>query len=72
MIGTLNPNLAIELRHALDVLEESSHLGLDDEYASRLRDIVLRQIEDAEVALAVRPKGPANVTRATEFVSRLR
>jgi len=71
MIRTLNPNLATELRHTLDVMEESSHLGLDDQYAGRLRAILLRQIEDAEVALAVRPKEPASVTEATEFVARV-
>jgi hypothetical protein len=26
----LNPDLATELRYALDVMEEYSHLGLDD------------------------------------------
>ena len=70
-MATLNPDLATELRQALDVMEESSHLGLDDEYAGRLRHILLRQIEDAEVALAVRPKRSAHVTGATEFVARL-
>ena len=47
-----NPDLAKELRYALDVMEESSHLGLDDAAASRLRSILLRQIKDAEDALS--------------------
>ena len=30
MDNTLNPDLGTELRYALDVMEEYSHLGLDD------------------------------------------
>ncbi len=71
MITALNPNLKTELRYALDVMEESSHLGLDDEYAGKLRDILLRHIEDAEVAISVRPTGSAIVTGATDFVAGL-
>ncbi|MGA8743169.1 MAG: hypothetical protein WB561_18420 [Terracidiphilus sp.] len=36
-------------------MDEYSHLGLDDEYATKLRDILLRRIEEAEAALFVRP-----------------
>jgi hypothetical protein len=46
---------ANELRYALDVMEEYSHLGLDDEYADKLRDILVRRIEEAETALSVEP-----------------
>jgi hypothetical protein len=49
------PALVLELRYALDVLEERSHLGLDDEVASKLKDILLRRIGDAEEALTFRP-----------------
>jgi hypothetical protein len=49
-ISVPNPDLANELRYALDVMEEYSHLGLDDAAASRLRDILLRRITDAENA----------------------
>ena len=46
----LNPGLANELRTALDVMEEQSHLGLDDVYAGTLRTILLRKIEQAEAS----------------------
>lgn len=46
---------AIELRYALDVMEEYSHLGLDDEYTGKLRRILLRRIEEAEAALSIEP-----------------
>jgi len=49
---------ATELRYALDVMEEYSHLGLDDEYASKLRDILVRRIEEAEEVLSVEPPQP--------------
>jgi len=49
---------ATELRYALDVMEEYSHLGLDDEYAGKLRDILVRRIEEAEAALSVEPAHP--------------
>lgn len=53
-----NPDLATELRYALDVMEEYSHLGLDDEAASKLRRILLRRIDEAETALSCRPAEP--------------
>jgi hypothetical protein len=40
-----------DLRFAIDVMDEYSHLGLDSEYASRLRTLMERQIEEAEEAL---------------------
>ena len=58
MVTTLNPDLATEFRYALDVLEEYSHLGLDDEYARKLRNILLGRIEEIEAALLVRPAQP--------------
>ena len=59
-----NPALVKELRYALDVMEECGHLGLDDEAASNLRDIILRQIAEAEDALADNSADPilANVS----------
>lgn len=44
-----------ELRYALEVMEEYSHLGLDDEYASKLREILLRRIDEAEAAASIQP-----------------
>jgi hypothetical protein len=47
-----DPALLTELRYALDVFEECSHLGLDEQGASRIRRILLRQIAKTERALA--------------------
>ena len=58
MNNLVNPQLAEELRFALDVMEEYSHLGLDDATASKLRHILLRRINEAEVARSTRPAGP--------------
>jgi hypothetical protein len=61
-----NPALARELRNALDVMEERSHLGLADEVAGNLRGILLRRIAEAEDALANRPADPI-LTHDSEF-----
>jgi hypothetical protein len=53
-----NPELVTELRFALDVMEENSHLGLDNEAAGKLRNILLRRIKEAETALSCRPAAP--------------
>jgi hypothetical protein len=55
---TTNPDLANELRYALAVMEEYSHLGLEDEAASKLRSILLRRINEAEAAISCRPIEP--------------
>lgn len=60
-ISAPKPELANELRYALDVMEESSHLGLDDESATRLRNILLRRIKQAEINNAARPAEPARL-----------
>ena len=54
-ISAPKPELANELRYALDVMEENSHLGLDDEAATRLRNILLRRIKQAESSSTARP-----------------
>ena len=59
-ISAPKPELANELRFALDVMEENSHLGLDDEAANRLRSILLRRIKQAE--LTSRPAEPVRLT----------
>lgn len=69
MNTVLNPALAIELRYALDVMEEYSHLGLDDEAAGKLRRILLRRIEEAECALSCRPAAPIRFPAEREKVS---
>lgn len=53
-----NPALVGEHRYALDVMEERSHLGLDDEVAENLRGILLRWIVEAEDAPARKPADP--------------
>lgn len=55
MYATTNPDLVNELRYALDVMEEYSHLGLDNESAGRLRSILVRRINEAEAAVSSRP-----------------
>jgi|KBSSwiStaDraftv2_1062776.scaffolds.fasta_scaffold04350_10 hypothetical protein len=57
-ISAPKPELANELRYALDVMEENSHLGLDDEAANRLRKILLRRIKQAEIDFSGRPAEP--------------
>ncbi len=59
MYTTPNPDLVTELRYALEVMEEYSHLGLDSEAASKLRSILLRRIDQAEAAISCRPAAPA-------------
>ena len=58
MYRTPNPDHVTELRYALDVMDEYSHLGLDSEAASKLRHILLRRIEEAEAAISYRPAAP--------------
>jgi hypothetical protein len=44
-----------DLRFAIDVMDEYSHLGLDSEHATKLRTLMERQIAEAEEALGCRP-----------------
>lgn len=46
-----NLQILNDLRFVLDVMEERSHLGLDDEMAGTLRALLLRQIAENETAL---------------------
>ena len=62
-----NPALLMELRYALNVLEECSHLGLDEEGASRIRRILLHQIAKTESALASQP-APVAPSESEVFV----
>lgn len=57
---------ATELRYALDVMEEYSHLGLDDEYAGKLRSILERHIAQAEEAASCCPVHPVRFPVSTE------
>jgi len=58
-ISAPKPELANELRYALQVMEENSHLGLDDEAAKRLRDILVRRIKQAENSASTRDSEPS-------------
>jgi hypothetical protein len=64
-----NPALVTDLHYALDVMEEYSHLGLNDEGASKLRQILLRRIAEAEEALARRPAQPVFISAWKSRVS---
>lgn len=48
MIPENNPALIADLRFALEVLDERSHLGLDSEYHARIRSLLLTEIKEAE------------------------
>ncbi|HMG84618.1 MAG TPA: hypothetical protein VK574_02685 [Terracidiphilus sp.] len=50
--------LVTDLRYALDVMEEYSHLGLHNEAASKLREIIVRQIDNARAGLSCYPPAP--------------
>jgi len=58
---------ATELRYALDVMEEYSHLGLDDEYTGKLRQILLRRIEEAQAAVSEEPAQAARFRVSLEL-----
>lgn len=53
-------DLVKDLRYALDVMEEYSHLGLDDQHAGKLREILQRNIAEAEDALSCSPAEPVH------------
>jgi hypothetical protein len=56
MDTTISPaELASDFRYALDVLDESDHLGLDDEHARLLHDILKRRIDEAHAAFSGTP-----------------
>ena len=65
-ISAPKPELVNELRYALHVMEENSHLGLDDEAANRLRSILVRRIQQAEDSVSSRPAEPVRFPAAKE------
>jgi hypothetical protein len=62
----LNSESANDLRFALDVLDEYSHLGLDDQYATKLRRILERRICEAEETSSCASAQPACISVATD------
>jgi len=69
MYSTPNPDMVTELKFALDVMEEYSHLGLDNEAANKLRSILLRRIDEAEAATSCRPAAPVRFPMAEAEIS---
>lgn len=55
---------ASELRYILSLMEERSHLGLDNASAHRIKEVLLRRIAGAENASA--KKGASSVAIAIE------
>jgi len=67
MIETISTSeLVSDLRYALEVMEESSHLGLDDEHARRLHNILQRRIDEACAAYSVKPAAPVRIPVSTK------
>ena len=61
--------LANDYRYALEVMEESDHLGLDDEHARLLHEILQRRIEEACDALSVKPAEPVRLPMEAEAIA---
>jgi hypothetical protein len=55
--------LASDFRYALDVMEESNHLGLDDEHALLLHGILQRRIDEALTVFSGTPARRAQLFR---------
>ena len=55
-----------DLRYALEVMEEYSHLGLDNETASKLRAILTRQIDEAHASVSCSPAAPVRFPLSAE------
>ena len=55
MYDARNPLVIEDLQFALDVLQESSHLGLDSEYTAKLKALILKQMEGREGELKRSP-----------------
>jgi hypothetical protein len=58
---------ATDLHYALDVMEEYSHLGLDDDYTRKLRRILLRRIKEAEAGVSMEPTDPVRLPLPVEI-----
>ena len=59
-------DLASDYRYALAVLDESHHLGLDDEHARLLHDILSRRIDEARTAFSETPAQRAQLVSLSE------
>jgi hypothetical protein len=59
-------NHVSDIRYALAVLEEYSHLGLDDEYANKLREILERQLDETDQTASCCPPSPVRFPTSAE------
>jgi hypothetical protein len=50
-----------DLHFALDVLEERSHIGLDEDRAAVVRRVLLRRIVETEATLAYGPSYASDI-----------
>lgn len=66
MYGRAQGEILADLRYSLRVMEEETHLGLDDQAADRVRQILLRRIATIESALARDSGGSATTAEAPE------
>jgi hypothetical protein len=57
-----------DLHFALDVMEERSHIGLDDKTAATVRQALLHRIAEAEKALGQPSSVPLDIQRAKELL----
>ena len=65
MIRHRPPNEVLEdLRYALRLMDEESHLGLDEKYAETVRRTLLRQIAAVEADIA-RESGASHISKST-------
>jgi len=61
--------LASDFRYALEVMEESDHMGLDGEHARLLHGILQRRIDEACQSLSVNPVQPVRIPIEAEVVA---
>jgi hypothetical protein len=61
MFASRRTTAADDLHFALKTLDESSHLGLDSEYALKIRAAILRQIERNGPALSAAQASPHSI-----------
>lgn len=65
---TLIADPLTDLRYALEVMEANSHLGLEDEFAGKLRSILVRRIREAEKTQAGHLAAPVRFPIVAEKV----
>ena len=71
MLAERNPAILENLRFALNVLQESSHLGLDGQYTARLQAVIQGQIARGEQALQRHPAHAASAQARTVGTERI-